>query len=242
MADGMAAVLDSLGIDKAIVGGFSAGGTIAAAFYDEYPERTLGLLLEDGGAAMWLRMRSRQDREELRRMVNAAFERQLPRYESEFELVYAWMRDQTTEISIEDVVRRLGRPPVQDSEGRWLWRNERYREWYGTGTAERRYAGYTNFPPPELFQSPENSLDPKIVFRNLRVPMLIIDPVSANDGYEATEDILGLMEEHPILILHSQYENTPHAAKIARPQRFIEDVRRLVAKVQEGTGDPSSIR
>ena len=144
------------------------------------------------------------------------------------------MKEQTTEVSVGDLVRRLGRPPYQDSEGHWLWRNEGYREWTGTETAEEYLEGITKPTSAPFYRASGNLLDPKVVFRNLDVPMLIIDPVSENDSWDATGDILGLAENHPTPILHSLYEDTPHAAKFTRPQRFLRDVERMVARVQAG--------
>jgi pimeloyl-ACP methyl ester carboxylesterase len=42
--------MDQLKIKKAVIGGWSRGGYISTAFYDTYPERVLGLILEDGGS------------------------------------------------------------------------------------------------------------------------------------------------------------------------------------------------
>ena len=49
-ADDILVLMDSLNIKKAIIGGFSRGGFIAAAFYQSYPERVKALILEDGGS------------------------------------------------------------------------------------------------------------------------------------------------------------------------------------------------
>ena len=54
VADDIKVLLDSLQIGRVIIGGLSRGGSIATAFYDEYPERTLALILEDGGSVSWV--------------------------------------------------------------------------------------------------------------------------------------------------------------------------------------------
>jgi pimeloyl-ACP methyl ester carboxylesterase len=43
--DDMAAILDELGHDRAVIGGHSLGGYMALAFYQKYPERVRALLL-----------------------------------------------------------------------------------------------------------------------------------------------------------------------------------------------------
>jgi pimeloyl-ACP methyl ester carboxylesterase len=45
----MAALLDALGHDRAIIGGHSLGGYMSLAFYIKYPERVRGLLMIDTG-------------------------------------------------------------------------------------------------------------------------------------------------------------------------------------------------
>ncbi|MGI9327822.1 MAG: alpha/beta fold hydrolase [Pseudomonadales bacterium] len=47
--DDMAAILDHLGFDSAIVGGLSLGGYMSLAFHATYPERVKGLLIIDCG-------------------------------------------------------------------------------------------------------------------------------------------------------------------------------------------------
>ena len=47
LADDVAAVLDQLGIERAVVAGISMGGYVALAFADRHPQRLLGLVLCD---------------------------------------------------------------------------------------------------------------------------------------------------------------------------------------------------
>ncbi|MEN8126096.1 MAG: alpha/beta hydrolase, partial [Bacteroidota bacterium] len=49
IADDIAAMMDQLGIKKAVIGGLSLGGGVSTTFYENYPQRALGLILEDGG-------------------------------------------------------------------------------------------------------------------------------------------------------------------------------------------------
>ena len=50
IADDLVALLDSLGIRRAIFGGSSKGGFVAGAAYHDHPDRVMGLLLHDGGS------------------------------------------------------------------------------------------------------------------------------------------------------------------------------------------------
>jgi pimeloyl-ACP methyl ester carboxylesterase len=49
VVDDLAALLDHLGVERAVVGGLSFGGYLALAFWCRYPERVRGLLLADTG-------------------------------------------------------------------------------------------------------------------------------------------------------------------------------------------------
>jgi pimeloyl-ACP methyl ester carboxylesterase len=64
----MAAILDAVGADEAILGGLSLGGYMSLAFYLKYPERVRGLMLFDTGPGY----RNPQGREEWNK---TAFER-----------------------------------------------------------------------------------------------------------------------------------------------------------------------
>ncbi|MDN4524749.1 alpha/beta fold hydrolase [Fictibacillus fluitans] len=59
MADDMLALLDKLGVQKAVICGYSAGGSIAQEFALRYPERVKGLVLPGGfpQVASWLLQR-----------------------------------------------------------------------------------------------------------------------------------------------------------------------------------------
>jgi pimeloyl-ACP methyl ester carboxylesterase len=49
VVDDLAALLDHVGVDRAVVGGLSFGGYLALAFWCRYPERVRALLLADTG-------------------------------------------------------------------------------------------------------------------------------------------------------------------------------------------------
>ncbi|NHQ68944.1 alpha/beta fold hydrolase, partial [Elizabethkingia miricola] len=53
VADDIKFLLDKLKIKKAIIGGWSRGGSISTAFYNAYPELVQALILEDGGSVAW---------------------------------------------------------------------------------------------------------------------------------------------------------------------------------------------
>lgn len=84
-----------------------------------------------------------------------------------------------------------------------------------------------------LFGWSTATLNPKIVFRNLDAPMLIIDPVSANDQFLATDDNRELQQMFPKLVVHQIYENTNHAAHLQRPAWFVRDATSFLQQVKQ---------
>ena len=84
-----------------------------------------------------------------------------------------------------------------------------------------------------FFQWSTSTLVPKVVFRNLDVPMLILDPVSANDQFLATDQNRELQQMFPGLVTHQIYEDTGHAAHLQRPAWFVRDATAFLEKVRQ---------
>src|SRR6185369_12437024 len=53
VADDIKFLLDALKIKRAVIGGWSRGGSVSTAFYDAYHSCVMALVLEDGGSAAW---------------------------------------------------------------------------------------------------------------------------------------------------------------------------------------------
>ena len=92
----MVAVLDHLGVEKAIVAGMSLGGFIAARLAAEHPERVEGLLLVDGGLPM---MTPPAFRAMTRDKVAAAFRDRFQRIEHSWPTLEAY-RDFTVKATM----------------------------------------------------------------------------------------------------------------------------------------------
>src|SRR5688572_6940266 len=69
IADDLIGLLDHLRIPAAVFGGASKGGFVAAAVYDHYPNRVLGLLMGDGGTWSNQWIFDRQSPEQTRRQM-----------------------------------------------------------------------------------------------------------------------------------------------------------------------------
>jgi hypothetical protein len=64
--------------------------------------------------------------------------------------------------------------------------------------------------------------------------MLILDPTSDTDwNMDFEQDNRLLTAMHPNLITHSIYENTGHAVKFQRQERFLNEFKQFVDTVRE---------
>jgi len=74
---------------------------------------------------------------------------------------------------------------------------------------------------------------PTVVFRNLSVPMMILDPQEPNDELPVTDQNETLVKQHPTLIVHRIYDQTGHAVVRLRPDWFVRDATELLRLVEK---------
>ena len=91
---------------------------------------------------------------------------------------------------------------------------------------------YSRLP---IMQQSQELMIPLVIFRNLDIPMHIIDPHSPEDWLPVRHQNEELRELHPELITHEvyEYEHSPHEAHIKRPNRFINSAKALLEKVKK---------
>jgi len=236
VADDMAALMDSLGINQAVIGGWSRGGAIAASFYDSHPTRTLGLILVDGGSFSFLRLSDRLTDEQLQARIGSVkagptiFERSYP---TEFDIFYDLIKEDSASETTETtyglgVLSRIS----QGEDKQWMYCRG-LNKWLMEDNSVNRFKIVRRPSTTTLFQWSTAALNPKIVFRNLDVPMLIIDPVSAHDQFLATDDNRELQQMFPNLVTHRIYEDTGHAAHLEHPDWFVRDATSLLQQVDQ---------
>ena len=252
IADDIAALMDHLGIDKAVVGGLSKGGRVASAFYDAYSARVLGLLLEDGGS--WSSIRLIEDiqlgvipeppasptpAEACQRLFTAT-----ARFQTRLDgLAAAWAvyshsisPSRQQQLGADFFATLLSVIQLQD-DGSWAHHCDVHGLMCGdeSGRAEdgrtTQAPFYSRLP---IMQQSQELMIPSVIFRNLAVPVHIIDPVSPTDWLPVRHLNEELQAQHPDWIVHEvyDYEHSPHAAHIERPERFIESAEALLARVK----------
>lgn len=225
IADDINFLLTHLNIDKAIVGGWSRGGYVASAFYDDYPEKVLSLMLLDGGSANALVPRYQMNRDTLRKKYEAIqpLTELLTTYDTKFEAFCAFMDTSTTESQswvLDGLKKGLN--------GKWGYTSD---VWPAVAN-ESPQAMLSAVESPTLaplLASSTYLMQPLSIFRNLSVPLIIIDPVTENETWQNyTSENAKLKRLHPDLIVHRIYDDTYHNAHFQRPQWFLKDLKMLV--------------
>lgn len=227
VADDIKWILDELNIKKAVIGGWSRGGMISTAFYDAYPDRVLGLILEDGGSVSTNTFYHKMKPDQLTRRIDEIFKDRYPdtTYASEF-AAYRAIYDTTQRGSQFDLLAWIR--PVNG--GRWAI-SPGVLDLFNMKTPDQFRANILHPTKVPLFAESMSVLEPKIIFRNLSVPVLILDPTSPDDLFPFEAENAALQKQHPRLIDHKIYQNTGHNIHYERPAQFLADVANFLGKV-----------
>ena len=237
VADDIMEILEHENIEKAVVGGWSRGGYIASAFYDSYPESVLGLILEDGGTVAANTHYQGIGEDKLKKLVDELFSERVEYEKFDSELAaYSAYRDSTDQSPQFELLAWI----TQDKDGSWS---------IGSGIEELFHMSspsqfLQNIQRPTqvpLFAKSMAMMEPTIIYRNLRVPMLILDPVDDNDLFPFERQNKKLREMHPNLIQHRIYKNTGHNIHYQRPDAFIKDVLWFLEKIKLNLFKPSAL-
>lgn len=166
VADDIKELMDELKIEKAVIGGWSRGAAVSTAFYDEYPERVLGIILEDGGSVSIntdYHLMGTSTLESAVRDIVSSFPNDTI-YQSEFDAykaIYDW---------------EMGGSQFQNLA--WIAKTEEGGYGICPGVVElfnmKSKSGWLNniLRPTQspLFAESFSILEPKIIYRNLNVP------------------------------------------------------------------------
>ena len=226
IADDIAAMMDQLGIEKAVIGGLSLGGGVATTFYENYPERVLALALEDGGGD------AVQARIEKRYSQMKALMANMPEFPTHFENRFAgfqylvsWYMPGWGGAIPEGAVPIFHSWMIPGEEGGVNFHIDDTKLWGDPMAAIDPGQGYKL----TLLAQSWRRVHPLITYRNLSVPLLIIDPVG--DWIDHSESFEELRVRHEDWIKVVEYPDTPHFAHPMRPDWFIRDMKELLQRV-----------
>jgi len=220
VADDIKVLMDSLYIKKAFVGGFSRGGYISTAFYDAYPDKVYGLILEDGGSVAFNAYNHKLSPAEVEKKIQSIGLDALPitLFDTELE-AYSSMYD----ISENGIQFELLSLINKTKEGKWSVGHD-LMAFFNMRDVNQYQDLIYNTTRASLFGESMALIEPKIIFRNLCVPVLILDPISENDVFPFEKENEALQKQHPKLIKHVLYKNTDHNIHFSHPQKFISDL------------------
>ncbi|UTW67081.1 alpha/beta hydrolase [bacterium SCSIO 12643] len=221
VADDIDYLLDHLHIDQTIIGGWSRGGTIVSAFYDSYPEKVKGIILEDGGSANWLLPRQMLSQEEVKNWYTKMSQyMNHTTFETQFDAFKHYYKEQDSDSQF----WRLAYIKSNENDF-WAW-NLGLSEWLEESTIEDGVNGVFRTSTCSQFKSSTLFLQPLIVYRNLDVPMLIFDPTKddANGFMNLTKQNQQLKSAHPELITYLVYVDASHSVHYQQPDKFTTDV------------------
>jgi pimeloyl-ACP methyl ester carboxylesterase len=231
VADDIKFLIDRLRIKKAIVGGWSRGGFIATAFYDAYPQHVSALVLEDGGSVATNTYYHKLDSVPARldQKISELFKERPgdSTYASEFDAYYD-LYDTAAGGSQFETLYWL----KKNKEGRWA---------VGPGLFKlfnmadaKQFADNIRRPTQvPLFALSMAMIEPKIIFRNLHVPVLILDPISEGELFPFEKENDFLKKQHPHLIQHEIFENTGHNIHYERKEKFTQTILSFLNKVKK---------
>ena len=163
VADDIKLLMEVKKIRKSVVGGWSRGGIIATAFYDAYPNKVLGLILEDGGSVSTNAPYHKLEEQELSSRIKNIFKDRVAysSFNSEYEAYKAYY-DYSSGGTQFELIAWL----TMDEIGKWS---------IGTGVEklfnmsnEKQFLDNILRPTKSsLFGESMSIIEPKIVYRNL---------------------------------------------------------------------------
>ncbi|HJU76141.1 MAG TPA: alpha/beta hydrolase [Gemmatimonadaceae bacterium] len=228
IADDLIGLLDHLKIPAAVFGGASKGGFVAAAVYDHYPNRVLGLLMSDGGTWSNQWVFDRQTPDEIRRFITDPVPQITGASEFDVFLRVVGALDPTWESRMDwlfEMLMRIGR----DDKGEWAFLPGFDRL---MGSGQIILSGVTRPTTLPPLQWSQHAMMPRAVFRRLHVPMMILDPQEARDHLPVTDQNERLAKDHPDLIVHRIYPESGHNIFMSRPDWFVRDAVELLGRVR----------
>jgi len=222
VADDIKYLMDSLKINKAFIGGFSRGGYISTAFYDAYPQRVLGLVLEDGGSVGSNTYYDKLSQQELNKRAKVFdVKTHAPwdtTYNSEmdaFNSIYD-KNDKGNQFENLAIIKK-------DQVGKWVFYPGLSELFHLRNSQE--FLDLTLRPAKiPLFAESIVIMEPKIIFRNLKVPVLIMDPYGKGDENPVEKENQDLQKEHPAFITYIGYKDSGHNVLYEYPPKFTKDV------------------
>ncbi|MDI1323459.1 MAG: alpha/beta hydrolase [Algoriphagus sp.] len=230
VADDIKFLLDFLQIPKTVIGGWSRGGSIATAFYDAYPDYVLGIILEDGGSVPWATIDHRQSIDSMTAKFTESFNEYATSINKEYDSQFEAVRE-LSGLTITSRIYQSLAAVKQTSSAKWA-ENPGLANHLGESSIDDfLQLFYRPFGSNKSFGASTVLLNPTTIYRNLTIPLLILDPVSERDQFSFEEENRKLQSENPAFITHKIYNDTSHALKFEKPHDFLRDIKLFLSTI-----------
>lgn len=220
VADDIKFLLDSKKIKSTFIAGWSRGGSIATAFYDNYASMVKGIVLIDGGAANWIRKRQNLSDEKM----NAHFEKIK---ENSAKTYYTSLRELYNANYSADypIWNRYNFSFFGKESNGWTF-NPNLQAWLQDNSIELKKQQFYKPATCNLFNQSTLFMLPEVIYRNLTTKLLIIDPLKDDEEgfFSFSDEYLKLQNSHPDLVTISTYPTATHAVIFEEPIRLQNEI------------------
>lgn len=221
LADDLKLLLQHEEVESCLIIGASRGGMIATAFYDEYPEMVDGIILIDGGSVPPVINVQKADEDIARKRIGEFTTPVDSLFESQRN-AFNYLKHLNQNTSWKDI----NRIQKHYAEGEIFWGiSFGLREWLWENSLDQVMDGAfrPHILPP--FAASNLLISPKVVYRNLNVPLLIIDPIKRGDWLMDFEsENADLAKMHQEIIIHKVYPDTYHNVLFHKPAKLYQDI------------------
>lgn len=230
-ADDLSALMDSLSLPTAVIGGFSRGGYLASCFYNQHPKRVQALVLEDGGSARFYGHFYELDTKEQASIL------------SEFNISteqYAFLYGETA-TAFEQYKRFYeegGEPSQYQILSVINRKGDQYITYQGLdayyGLQDSLHAAQTLFAPETTSRYVRSIVlqNPIEIYEQLSVPMLLLEATKLPDAFPQDAENNMLRELHPDLIVHKKFPRASHNIHFESSEEFKQSLLDFLSKIK----------
>ena len=222
LAEDISQLLSHLNIDKAIIGGFSRGAYLATSFYNNYPQKTRALILEDGGIVGLHHNLKNKSKSELADFINHENQNKPPtlfqEYDYEIDAYKALLRYSNSENSFINFsfIHR-------NDAGKYSIYKEQDFLYYMNDT-DRFVEMILTPKKTSLFQQSLLKLGLQHSKNKLSTPTLLLEAQSNKDPLPYDKEYENFYNKNSYFVKHLIYDDTDHNIHFQHPKRFERDV------------------
>ncbi len=230
-ADDLLVLLDSFSVKKAVVAGFSRGGYLATSFYNRYPNRVKGLVLEDGGTAKFyghFYQQNKQEQEQILSVFDTPEElRSL--YFSETDTEFAQYKNLYEEGSKQSQFKILG---LIKNKGSKYITYQGLDSYYQLENSLQ--AGKTLRVPESVSRYGRSIVqqEPMEIYQKLQIPLLLLEATKQPDPFPQDKENEMLKIRHPEWVTHVKFPNASHNIHYECSEEFLAVLLSFLSKFQ----------